>query len=782
MRKTLLFASLTLCTFAFVGCNKEEINKVENNEGTAVHFTIYTNAPETKSFITYDSGTKKYTPGWHNGDELGVLFDSWSANDPVDATFTNTAPAGPSAIFSGTGTVKATEQTIYAFYPASAFVKAVDSDVIGLTIPTTQKPTGTSFDKDADLLVSKPYPITIQNTSVTIDDIQFARVLSTLKVTVTDGTEKGDLDGDEISSITIQSTMTGAALTGRFHWDYASQTGTMHQTIVKNEVSADLTDNPVTIDGSSPIYLMVNPTTLTSGTKLNITISTNNHEITKEATLSKDFVFPAGGVAKLNITVLDTDTIGDPILEPEGTGWYLVRKGSWLKAGDKIVITNLDSNGALGAANGSYRSNVSVSATDGKLTIGDATQLTLAAGNTSGSWALKEGDNYLYHSGDKSVGTKDQLDDNGSWDIKVTSTSVSIRNVGANSYYLQYNSGSPRYTTYTGTQKNVLIYKQYTQPELAALDITVAPDNTNKKITVTWNDVEHATNYAVTCTGQDTKNIAAGVETADFTGLSYGTEYTITVTASAAGYVSSSDSDVVTLVNPAAKTITRLKASITGVAASGVTNASESGVYSLTNATDGDLTVTPDGTVVTAASASSGTVTYTVAKNTGAARDGSITIEVSGGNSIEITVSQLSGVVTPTLQYTLDGTVTGGSNGYATESVITQTNESKEIGWKATGNTTTNPWRIGGNSITSVDRAIYSTTAISSNITSIEVTSGTDSGSITVNSLTITVHNNASDAASGSNAIATKTENSSSTIKTEYYWQLIPITQILDIR
>ena len=93
-------------------------------------------------------------------------------------------------------------------------------------------------------------------------------------------------------------------------------------------------------------------------------------------------------------------------------------------------------------------------------------------------------------------------------------------------------------------------------------------------------------------------------------------------------------------VDPNAKSITALKSSISGVSADGVTNASESGVYSLTNASDSDVTVTPDGTVVTSASVSGGTLTYSVAANTGAARSGSVTLAVSGGNSIEITISQ----------------------------------------------------------------------------------------------------------------------------------------------
>ena len=111
---------------------------------------------------------------------------------------------------------------------------------------------------------------------------------------------------------------------------------------------------------------------------------------------------------------------------------------------------------------------------------------------------------------------------------------------------------------------------------------------------------------------------------------------------------------------------------------------------------------------------------------------------------------------TPSLQYTLDGTITATGNAYATASTLTQSN----IGWKVVGNTEQNPWRIGGKGITGQDRAIYSTTAIAANITQINVTSGATASSLTVNSLTISVHNSASDAENGVNAIASHTVTS----------------------
>lgn len=97
----------------------------------------------------------------------------------------------------------------------------------------------------------------------------------------------------------------------------------------------------------------------------------------------------------------------------------------------------------------------------------------------------------------------------------------------------------------------------------------------------------------------------------------------------------------------AVPTISMDKTSITGVAAAGVTNASESGVYSFHNgATDADVTVTCDGIIVTAASKNNGAITYTVAANSGAARDGWIKVQYDTEDPHTVTVSQLAGAVT----------------------------------------------------------------------------------------------------------------------------------------
>ncbi|MCQ2339779.1 MAG: InlB B-repeat-containing protein [Paludibacteraceae bacterium] len=61
------------------------------------------------------------------------------------------------------------------------------------------------------------------------------------------------------------------------------------------------------------------------------------------------------------------------------------------------------------------------------------------------------------------------------------------------------------------------------------------------------------------------------------------------------------------------------------------------------------------------------------------------------------------------------------------------------ITWNITGNSKMIPWRLGGKSITNTYRDIYSKTAISDKITKVEVTNGTNSGSISVGEIRLIV-------------------------------------------
>ena len=132
---------------------------------------------------------------------------------------------------------------------------------------------------------------------------------------------------------------------------------------------------------------------------------------------------------------------------------------------------------------------------------------------------------------------------------------------------------------------------------------------------------------------------------------------------------------------------------ISEVPAEGVTNATvgANDGFSISNL-DNSWTVsaTPDGTVVTAASWANDALTYSVSANTGAARQGKITLKVTKGDteiSKEITVSQLAGNTTPvtggttvTMDQTQLAAAAAGGATVTMDDVISFTNSSSYTG------------------------------------------------------------------------------------------------------
>ena len=112
-----------------------------------------------------------------------------------------------------------------------------------------------------------------------------------------------------------------------------------------------------------------------------------------------------------------------------------------------------------------------------------------------------------------------------------------------------------------------------------------------------------------------------------------------------------------------------------------------------------------------------------------------------------------------TVAYTLTTAKTGtGGNNSAYASAVDYT--ANGITWNVTGNSEMVPWRIGGKSITNVDRAVYTKTALAADVTKIEITHGTVN--CTLNSCTLIV----SDAANGAGETfaVTVAQNTTSTI------------------
>ena len=146
-----------------------------------------------------------------------------------------------------------------------------------------------------------------------------------------------------------------------------------------------------------------------------------------------------------------------------------------------------------------------------------------------------------------------------------------------------------------------------------------------------------------------------------------------------------------------------------------------------------------------------GSVTVSFAENSGAQRTATFTVKATGLADVVVTLEQqAAGTVAPVLVYTLSP-VAGKDNSYASAGADIDVDG---ITWSVQGNNTMVPWRIGGKSLSGEKRLVYSTAPIADNIKKVVVEHGAAS-SITVDNLTLTVHNSKEDAASGENPVST---------------------------
>ena len=144
-----------------------------------------------------------------------------------------------------------------------------------------------------------------------------------------------------------------------------------------------------------------------------------------------------------------------------GGQFVLVTDAAQLTVGDSIVIGY--ENYAMGQSAGNYRNKTDMMTSGGVITyLADDVQIILLEeGAVEGTYALNVGNGYLAASSSSSnyVATSTTLDANGSWKIVINDGLAVITAQGDKSRnILQYNTSSPRFSCYKGTQQSVNIY------------------------------------------------------------------------------------------------------------------------------------------------------------------------------------------------------------------------------------------------------------------------------------------------------------------------------------
>ena len=524
MRKSFVYAAGLMClALSITDCQKELVD--QTTPASEPNFELFAQPVTTKTA--------------NNG-----LDTKWVAKDAINVFH---AEAGSTAyVIDGQFTVKDIETgrfdgTVskslsadksydwYAFYPyTSQITTPGDREVGWVTVGgTSQTQTGNGSRVHLAGESCPLYGIASNVASDKVPSISMNHLTSVIKVSVTNNS------GEDLTVSSVSFTGT-EDIVGTYFINFAASPvayKSRGNAYVSSTASLTVSNGEALANGSSAdFYIALKPFTAKTGSTLKLAV--NGYE--KTLTLKNDITFTAGHIKPLNFNydkkaenysgtylILDSEktkvcpsfTIGKKNIPAEDYKADNV-KDSWVMTIDKVSGEDMYT---IKDANGMY------------LSTGDQKDKNQLVG-------LKSADTFRSYWAISSV-------DDGTFTIIATKSSY--RNI------LRYNSKNSLFACYSSGQDAITLVKYVVLPSLAKPVIEAAVNTTKDGIDVIWSDVENATKYVVSCTGQENVEVATGVKIASFTGLTIGQEYAVTVTAMADGYKSAtSDEAKITIPDP----------------------------------------------------------------------------------------------------------------------------------------------------------------------------------------------------------------------------------------
>ena len=593
MRKIFSFLmSVAVAATTFVGCTNTEINidstPTPTPTGTYRQLTFST---EQDASRTHHNGE---TIIWSKGDKIRIGYTKdgvWQGakGDSSAAKLYVSNELGSDCEYSKftlTTLFKDTDATgpiiFYGLYPSN-ITKRNEPDfadsaegTINVVLPQIQSPAATSFDSNADLMVSQS--VKTYEALPTYEEhisMRWTRLVTHGMITLKNLTAAGITADEKVQYVTIEADAEGDALTGEFTLDIDGQTLTPIEGKSKNKVRlsyADTDYNTLTDadeDGAADDFVVWFATAPFEATSLTITVGTNKATYTREiASANKTFV-----VNKRNKLGINMASATPVEIETEDN-WMMVQDADKFVDGITVIIANMYSSSSEPAMNiEGTTTNISVSkVADGSGYIYPATnvgndiqQFKLGVNpEASGQYSFQalNGTNagkYLWASTTTNNGTLTFVkEEEKFWTVNTSRFQIGgptvldegdVVPVNGSASLAYYNSVFCVRNNVNDGGEVAFYYNATALPSLSAPVI----DSENTKQTaegnavqVVWGEVENALSYTITatCEGEEdivVKNITDTTYTVD--GFVAGT-WTITVTAEADYYKSATSAGV----------------------------------------------------------------------------------------------------------------------------------------------------------------------------------------------------------------------------------------------
>ena len=525
MNKAYVFSLFALVLVSvYTACTKEESNTSINDSNTTVLLSVNALSPETRT-VFGDKTDSGYPITWSaSGEAIELIELITPADANASASYKDYSSSSYSlsdgnskAMFSAEIDAMTTEGTYdyHALYPQSAYkstnIKYKDLYAI---IPDTQTPSNSaSPDPSATLLYAGSIGHNTQaSTSL---DMGFSHITAYGRMTIKNASNAFGASTETISSVTISVPSGGVY----YYWE----TGEISPVSSTAKATVTIKTDNINTAGDFDVWFACAPYSLSIDDELTVSVSTNANTYTRIIKMTKDMSFESGNVSKFTVNMASAGAADDLsgnylIASTDGTNpWYL-------------MTYEVSNNVYLGAA-----TNVSASTTLNANVLSDFcsniyvwTLEKVSGGYTlknaySGKYAAVNSDNNYGHASTSPVTLT--VSDNGEGVFTVTA-----QNFPSRSLQFNYNSGNTRFAFYGSSQK-ALHFIPVTSYKTALDKPTVSASASGSTISVSWNAIDNATSYTVTC-GEAQKSIS-GTST-EFTNLSDG-QYTVTVTAIGSG-------------------------------------------------------------------------------------------------------------------------------------------------------------------------------------------------------------------------------------------------------
>lgn len=365
MKKAFLFGAVAI--LVATACTREPITQVETEtvKNGPIPVTLVVGEPGTRTELTEENG--EIHPLWSKGDGISVItfpggeasefgvfdFSSDLESASSRASFSG-LPNEPGRYFAVYPQRKETYNSRYGYYEYnpefSDYYEYGEVD-LSFTLPAVQHPSLTSFDPDADLLISEPFDINVDDYNedlgkVIVEGVSFTRVNAIVKIVlnpqtsrlrgqtvrrVTIGTEAFTSGGDSPEPLNVAARPTRAdvydsdedddsaehGLGGRMNFELYSDHTDQYVNGWEN-VTAEYTDETYQIgDDGAATYLVTFPCILMNGEGDD---GLHIHVETDDLVIDRNVVLPPNGIAlqpsrvtTLNIKLYDDGVQGTTI-------------------------------------------------------------------------------------------------------------------------------------------------------------------------------------------------------------------------------------------------------------------------------------------------------------------------------------------------------------------------------------------------------------------------------------------------------------------------------------